>query len=342
MMSNNYKIPSRYNWIFENGDYSDLLIDNKKMLTRKYFNDGLRKLLKIFNYKEIPKTISKRTIELFILGGYAKVFYKGGKWYCGTGAMSGVLTYDYLPINSLVVNTYLRYSETLENVTLDNIDNITEDNIEKYCFIIPNDELYQGLFDEVSQYAELQTECVLTLKLLLYNARIPTLCVTNSEGVSESFKVMMKDIIDGKPNIDLKGNFMYDALKTYPTQNVNSNAIKDVIECMQYLKATFENNIGLNANYNMKRESLTDGEINLNDDILLPQIDEMEECRNRGFDMVNYVSEKLFNEKVFDIELSSSWKIQREQIENEIEIQEKEIDEPKNNDSEVLNDGENV
>ena len=75
--------------------------------------------------------------------------------------------------------------------------------------------------------------------------------------------------------------------------------LKEVIECKQYLKATFENKIGLNANYNMKRESLNNDEIALNDDNLLPNVDEMKRCRNNGYDLINYVSNKLFNEKVF-------------------------------------------
>ena len=326
-MSNLYKIPSRYNWIFENGDKGDLLIDNKNALIRKYFTEGLKRVLCIFDYKKIPKTISPRTIELFILGGYGKIFVKDGKWYCGTGTTSGVLTYDYIPISSLVVNTFLRYSETLENVTPLNIDDITKENIEKYCFLIPNDDLYSSLYDEIREYAELMTECVLTIKFLLYNARIPTINVSNSDTIEESFKKMYDDIINGKTNISLKGNYMFDSIKTYPTSSVNTNQIKDVIECMQYICAKFEQRIGLNANYNMKRESLNDDEISLNDDGLLPTIDEMFESRLKAYDNINYVSQKLYGEKVFEIDLKSAWKIKRDEIEIEMDLQKSEIKE---------------
>ena len=72
-------IPSRYNWIFKDlGSCNFDILEDKKSITAMYYADGLKKLLTMFKYTTIPKTISQRTIELFILDGYAKVFrYKG-------------------------------------------------------------------------------------------------------------------------------------------------------------------------------------------------------------------------------------------------------------------------
>ena len=199
MSKNKTKIPSRYNWIFKGG-YDECafdILDDKPMLVQKYYVEGLKKILTMFDYKKIPRTISKRTLEMFIIQGYAKIVRYKGEWYCCVGSMSGVLTSDYVPLSSTLTNTYLNYSAQLENVTPFNVDNITEDNIEKYCFIIPNDELFFGLNVDISHYARLQTECDLTIKMILYNMRVPVVSVANDDTTKTAFTTFVKDIENG-------------------------------------------------------------------------------------------------------------------------------------------------
>ena len=53
--------------------------------------------------------------------------------------------------------------------------------------------------------------------------------------------------------------------------NLSSRMLTDLIEVKQYLLANmFWNKLGVNSNYNMKRESLNSAESQLNDDALLP------------------------------------------------------------------------
>ena len=333
---NKKSIPSRYDWIFKDlGSCNFDILEDKKSIVAMYYADGLKKLLTMFKYTTIPKTISQRTIELFILDGYAKIFRYKKEWYCGVGSMSGVLTSDYLPFSSVLTNTFLNYSKTLENVTELNKDDITEDNIENYCFIIPNDDLFFGFNSALSHYARLQTECDLTIKMILNNMRIPTIAIANDDTTKTAFDIYMKDIANGNISTALNGTKLFDALKGVPYNNQHLGMLKEVIECKQYLKASFENSIGLNANYNMKRESLNNDEIALNDDNLLPNIDEMKRCRSNGFDLINYVSQKLYKTNVFEFDLYSAWKNRQKEIELEFEQQKNEVEnnpEPKKND----------
>ena len=80
----------------------------------------------------------------------------------------------------------------------------------------------------------------------------------------------------------------------------------------------------------MKRESLNDDEIALNDDDLLPLIDEMYESRKNALEILNIVFDTNIS-----VELSSSWKIRRKEIEIELKTQESEITK---NDEEVIVD----
>lgn len=317
------RIPSRYDWIFDNtiGYGKNLVIDDKGRLISKFFVDALRKILTMFRYTKLPKNINKRTLELFILGGCAKIFRKDGEWYCGIGGLYGVQKGNYMPPNAIVNNIGIDAYKDLKIAYEYNKDEINEDNIEQYCFVIPNDDLYYGLWDEISTYAEMQTECLLTLKAILYNNRIPMTAYASSDELKTAFDEFYKNIVDGKPFASISGISMLNGFKigldNVPFNQHTTNQLKDVIECMQYLKATFENTIGLNANYNMKRESLNDDEIALNDDNLLPNIDEMYNCRKKAFDLLNEVAGK----KIIEFELDSSWKLKREEIKVELEQQ---------------------
>ena len=78
----------------------------------------------------------------------------------------------------------------------------------------------------------------------------------------------------------------------------------------QYLKASFYNEIGLNANWNAKRESINSNESQLNDDMLTPLIDNMLKERQEGVDRVN----KLFGTDI-SVEFNSAWKENEEEKE---------------------------
>ena len=98
------------------------------------------------------------------------------------------------------------------------------------------------------------------------------------------------------------------SLDIQTTQHVNNN-IKDLMEIRQYYLASFFNELGLNANYNMKREAINENESAMNDDILIPDIQSMLECRQIDVDKVN----KMFGTNI-SVKLSSVWKLKEEII----------------------------
>lgn len=67
----------------------------------------------------------------------------------------------------------------------------------------------------------------------------------------------------------------------------SANTIIQLIELQQYLKASWYNEIGLNANFNMKREYLSEEELRASTDVLLPLIDDMLRCREDAVSGIN-------------------------------------------------------
>ena len=95
------------------------------------------------------------------------------------------------------------------------------------------------------------------------------------------------------------------------------NGIIQLIELQQYLKASWFNEIGLNTNFNMKREYLSAEEIAANTDVLLPLVDDMLECRQKALEKIN----AMFGTNI-SVTKNSSWDNKSRESEAELEAME--------------------
>ena len=84
--------------------------------------------------------------------------------------------------------------------------------------------------------------------------------------------------------------------------------IKSLIELKQYILGTFYQELGIQSQFNMKREAINEAEAALSEDILYPLIDDMLVQRQIGLEKVN----KMYGTNI-TVELSSVWKQLREQ-----------------------------
>ena len=98
-------------------------------------------------------------------------------------------------------------------------------------------------------------------------------------------------------------------LQSISTQSANQ--ITQLIELLQYFKASAFNEIGLNANYNLKRERLNTSEVQMNVDALNPYVDNMLQERKKAVDKIN----AMFGTEI-SVELGSSWAIRKEENED--------------------------
>ena len=92
--------------------------------------------------------------------------------------------------------------------------------------------------------------------------------------------------------------------------NTNANQLTNLIEYHQYLKAGWYNDLGLNSNWNCKRESINSNEAQLNDDMLLPLIDDILKCRKEAVEKIN----SMFGTEI-TVEFNSAWE------DNQIELE---------------------
>lgn len=285
-------------------DFSDKgkCVDNKILYM-------LARTQSMFKYTGLPETIPARMLELYLqINGNVCITEisaddiknsghdaKPGL-YAFCGGLGGELDAYYMPTIYTVANPYLNYSRNLK--------------IDTDCVVFPSDSLYIGLLPMYQKYASALTENELSLYIAMINTRISSLISATDDSSKKSAEKVLEDIRNGKQGV-IADPQLLDGIRVQPYGNSGtSGTIQNLIELEQYYRAIWFNDLGLNANYNMKRESLNSNESQLNDDALLPLIDDMLKCRENGIKKVN---EKYGTN--ITVSLNSSWEDNEQEVE---------------------------
>ena len=274
----------------------------------------LIRLQSLTEYENLPDTIQKKDLELLLMtSGFGVGLEHEGKPYILFGSIGGVRDQNYEPTQAIVANPFLNISKTL--------------TIGKDCAIIRNDSLRMGVLPILSKYATLMTENELSMWIASTMTRLFSIIVADDDKKLAAANKFIAGIESGKLAAVLAETSKQDkmlgtqsngiGIETQPYGNTGStNAIQNLIELQQYLKASQYNDLGLNANYHVKRESLNSTESQLNDDALMPFIDDMIANREDGLEQFN----KMFGTNI-KVKKGSAW--EDNQIENDITHEDK-------------------
>lgn len=243
----------------------------------------------MFKWEGLPKSIPQRSLELYLqCQGWACFAEHEGSLYAFTGGLGGEPDPYYMPTLCTVSNPALNLSKSYV--------------IDKECVIVPNDYMYLGLLPIDMRYAEMLTENELSMRIATINTRVTSLLSASDDRTRESAEKYLEDVEDGKLGV-VGENAFFDGIRSQPYNHTGqTNIITNLIENEQYFKASWFNEIGLNANYNMKRETINSGESELNHDALFPLVNTMLKCRREGIDKVN----EMFGTDI-RVSLDSSW-----------------------------------
>lgn len=309
------KIPNRQNWTFRQKGI-DSILDDKDSLIYAHLMTMLNRTQRIFEYKDLPEELPQREIEkltqIFTFSIWKRV---EGKMYVFYGGLGGIPSPYYLPTLAIVTNPYLKYNAELE--------------IDEDCVVMWNDSMHLGLMPINEKYATLLAENEISLRVATIWARVPSIIEADNDTEKESAKEFIQNVIDGKLASFVSDRFLDQAGvksdRVHDFNNKSSNHIKELIEEHQYLNAKWWNELGINAPFNMKREAINESEASMNEDGLLPLIDDMLENRRIAIDKIN----KMFGLNI-SVDLSSSWKKIRKEIAIEEKKEEAEIKEIEN------------
>ena len=295
---------------------------DKSAALDSYVFQYLNRLQSMFKYSGLPDTIPAKWLEHYLLVNGSCIFVMDGEdLIVTTGGWGGMPNRYYVPTEYIVSNPYVK-EQTRKTYTID------ED-----CVLIRNDAYAVGIMPLLMRYATQLVENDVTMNIADILARA-TLTITALSGRDrESVEQWLKRIRRG----ELAAIGELPAMIGNQDRNVNiqpfqstASTLTDLIEYHQYLKAGLFNELGLNSNYNMKRESINSNESQLNDDMLHPFIDEMLKERREALEKVN----EMFGTNI-TVDFDSAWK--DNEIENAAAMETIE-----NNSDDITNETDNI
>lgn len=274
-----------------------------------------------------PETIEQYTQT----SGWSALIKKDGEYHIVSGICAGFIgewTEYFLPRGVIVSNPYATEIEG------------------QYIFgenavLLRNDTYMQGLYPIICPRAEMLTETDVSMLCGLENLRIINIIHAANDSMkaaAESFFRKIRwgvmGIITGKDSRNKwSGGDNSPIIENLPTGGVPNNYMIQFIETAQYIRGCLYNDLGLQYNSNMKRESLNSAETTMNSDILRPIIDNMMDCR------MQFVKDckTVFGIDIPEPQLSGAWKqrkkedMQEPEPEPETESVVIENDQPENN-----------
>ena len=278
-MKNNYLFNKKF----------DSIIKDKELMLNVFMRLMLARTQSMFVYSGLPETIPQEYLERYLqIYGHCIIAEHGNDLYAFNGDLCGLEDVYHNPTQYIVANVALNLTKTYD--------------INQNCILCKNDSYLQGLSLILRKYGTLLIENELTLYTLIKNSRASILISAPDDKTKQSCELFIDKLDRGEMSIIGESQF-FDGIKVQSTMQGSAGIVIQFIELQQYIKASCLNEIGLNANYNMKRESLNSAESALNDDYLIPLIDNMLYCRQTFIEGVN----KMFGTH-FSVELHSAWR----------------------------------
>lgn len=273
------------------------------------------------------ETIPNWRLKQLILSWGSGIFAPHeGKLYFLQANLGGDPRPNYLPARATFSNPYIPWSGHL-------------DWQKGECVLVKNDSGLQGILPIITRSSVLLTHAELTMMMSLINNRAMMLGIAGRDAEAESIKRVITALENGHLEAIVDSNIL-NQIKMQPWGAQSGDQMGEVIEVTQYIKASEANDLGLQANWNSKRESLTNSETLLNDDTTHPFADDMHECWQAWVDEVNEKYGEYLTAP-YTLSWGSAWETNEEQAEAELAAAEaagepaepEEVKEDENNDT---------
>ena len=268
-------------------------VKNKDTAVQTFVQRVLCMTSKMFEYTGLPDTVPQVELEKILqCNGNVGIAEVNGELYALDGTRGGESDAYYRPKDYIVANPWLKLEKTF--------------HIDEDIVVINNTPYADSLLPIIGKYAVLYTDSVITLNLASILTRITMLISASDDKTKQSAEMFLEKILQGDFSVIGENAFFKGVNMQTPSQTSNQQ-IGQLIELIQYYKASMCNDLGLNANYNMKRERLNTQEVSMNIDALMPFVDSMLTERVEGVKRVN----EMFGTEI-SVTLGSSWKIEHE------------------------------
>lgn len=296
-------------------------VKNKDTAVMAFIENTLAKTQAMFVYEGLPDTVPAEELErLLQTEGNAFFAEVKGDLYALQGAAGG----EPDPYNRQTIYTVANPALKLNKSYKIGVDGV----------FIKNDTNGNSLLPIIGKFAVLYTDGIISLNTASILTRITMLISASDDKTKQSADEFLKKILDGDFSV-IGENAFFKGVNMQTAATSNTQYITQLVELVQYYKANMLNELGLNANYNMKRERLNTGEVAMNVDVLLPYVDNMLHERQKALKKVN----EMFGTEI-NVRLGSSWYLEHENYESlvtgvEVVTEEERENDPTNEDTDT-------
>ena len=304
-------VPKRQRWNFGYNpeDFEEYSLAD---LVQYYIGLMFNRTLMMFEWKNLPDNMTSFDMEKFTQLRGKTIFLKdkadGNRFYILDGSPWNNISWNYEPTQAIVVNPSLN---GLKN----------EYTLGKDCVLVRNDYLMMGLYPIFEKNSIDMANTDISIRFANFNTRLKSIFTSDDDNTKDSINTLIEKVWKGEKPVAVVTNDLYKkSVEGISYSNTQNNDIKNLMELKQYQLAQFYIELGINANYNMKRESVSADEFRMNDDALMPLIDQMLECRKMACKQIN----ELFGLNI-DVELNSAWLKIAKEVVNEVKQEEAEV-----------------
>lgn len=296
-------------------------VKNKDTAVMAFIENTLAKTQAMFVYEGLPDTVPAEELERLLQTEGNAFFAKvNGDLYALQGAAGGEPDPYNRPTIYTVANPALKLNKSYK-IGVDGV-------------FIKNDTNGNSLLPIIGKFAVLYTDGIISLNTASILTRITMLISASDDKTKQSADEFLKKILDGDFSV-IGENAFFKGVNMQTAATSNTQYITQLVELVQYYKANMLNELGLNANYNMKRERLNTGEVAMNVDVLLPYVDNMLHERQKALKQVN----EMFGTEI-TVRFGSSWYLEHENYESlvtgvEVVTEEERENDPTNEDTDT-------
>lgn len=241
-----------------------------------------------------------------LLSGRIAIFKEKEKMYWLNCNVGGAVDEYYKPSRVLIANPILG-SKDLERDSKAVVVHLTPmDILQEYPKTSPLFSYEGGLYSLIAMCSTLLSDNISSINTAQINTRVHAIFTADSDSAAKTGETVLRKIYAGEP-YSVVTSEMFSQFHVNPM--ANSAISKDLIELLevhQYINAMFWNALGIDCNYNMKRERLITAEVDKNLLSLKVSINTILETLNADFEKVNSVFGTYYHAIMnpeFDMEL---------------------------------------
>ena len=245
------------------------------------------------HFEGLPETIPEDELKRILFFHGSALFYKsGGKLYVWFANRGGELNAYYKPTEAVLSNSVTES----QNLKLDEVGVSDPEAVKVYLTDI--DEVFEDssyLLDVAEMYACILADNICSINCAQINSRVQRVFEASDSGTDsdiEGQELALKRLYSGKPYTIMRKTLIQKTNMFSDT--VRPDILSTLIEGHQYVKSLWLQTLGVDSNYNMKRERLISAELETNTPVLDVSKNIIKVSVERGLEKVN----DIFNTEI--------------------------------------------